>query len=178
MISSHSISGCAARVSAETLLAASPMVCTQYATALRSVSSPFHSANVTPCKRSITFRAYDSMSSSETESTLFDIFENQIVLHVGPEHLAYVVDQIDLPAYDRRQFPLRAAEVEEADVHRIAILHQHIHVAPRRVEVVPHHRPEERQLADAPLPAELGDPVVGNGDGELAGGRHVLHFTG
>src|SRR5688572_29027197 len=50
-------------------------------------------------------------------------------------------------------------------------LHQHIHIA-LRTEVIPHHRPEKGQASDAPLPAERGDLLVRDGDGELSGGGH------
>src|SRR5437764_6553878 len=149
------------------------------ATDSRASSSCSSSSRVRAPTRSRTLRAYVSMSSKYTDSTLFDILNHQIVLDIRPDRFAHAAHHVDLaPAEDLGKFAL---SIETGQSPRRAVrrvLHQHIHVAPRRVEVVPHHRPEERQLADAPLPAELGDPVVGNGDGELARGRHVLHFTG
>src|SRR5438045_2817426 len=64
--------------------------------------------------------------------------------------------EIDLSADDRCQLVLRFDDLEATRlVRRPGIeLYQHIHIAPLGIEVVAHHRSEERQSSDAPPPAE------------------------
>src|SRR5689334_17972748 len=79
--------------------------------------------------------------------------------------------QVHFATEDLRQFLLSRHDAPSRRASRLE-LHQHVHITPRRIQVLPHHRPEERQLADAPLAAELGDLLVGNG-GWPAGGRRA-----
>src|SRR6267142_1332371 len=99
------------------------------------------------------------MSPSGTTSDCLDILLHgfgQNVLDHPPTQLDRL-EKIDLSAENLREFVLRP---EERQPSRLCIgpqLHEHIHIAPLRIEVISNDGPEEQEPLDAPLPAERGD---------------------
>src|SRR3954452_7185698 len=120
-----------------------------------------------------------SMSPMGTMSACLDIlvyrFRQHVFDHPPAEFL--LSPEIDLPSEHLRQFIFGADDGPTRRLHRLE-LHEHVNVAPVRIEIIAYDRSEERQPLDAPLPAKRGDLLVRDGDGQFAGGRHRVQFYG
>src|SRR3954454_16883437 len=108
-----------------------------------------------------------------TTSAWLDIlvyrFRQNVFDHPPAEFL--LSPEIDLASEHLRQFIFCADDGPARRLPRLK-LHQHVHIAPFRIEIIAHDRSEERQPPDAPLAAERGDLLVRDRDGQFAGGRH------
>src|SRR5215213_791183 len=162
----QAISGCAARVAADTLFAASPIVWMAYCTAARIILLPRNSSHETPPAKATASRAAISISSNRASSPciddlcrLEDVLSPDVVPALLNSPAAY---KIDLPPKDSLQLFGHVRVSTPGPMHTGLEREEHVDITVRP-EVVAQHRAEQRQLLDAPLPAERRDLLARDG---------------
>src|SRR5437764_15059417 len=93
------------------------------ATDSRASSSCSSSSRVRAPTRSRTLRAYVSMSSKYTDSTLFDILNHQIVLDIRPDRFAHAAHHVDLAPSDHLEKLPLTIEIDQSPLQGVARVH-------------------------------------------------------
>src|SRR5450759_359016 len=147
MMSRQGTSGCSAMNGSETWFAASPKVCSEYATALQVRLSSRKRLRPKPRMNSSASRTSSSMSSTSTRSSRC-IELLHVLKHVSLQPRAELlrVDQIDAPA-TKELLELVVDLVDPLALEVVQELDDDIDVA-GGAEVVAQYRAEERQALD------------------------------
>src|SRR5688572_25026764 len=157
-------SGASTRVSVEILRAASPTISSKRTTASASISSESRSSLERPRTNSIALRAASSMWRSATVSRSFGRSRRIHVLGFRQHRVPKITTQaagrmqVHTPPQHPGQLFLQRHEAEPRNVLWLE-LHKDVDVA-RRCEVVPQHRPKQRQPRDVVPAAQVAQRLM------------------